>query len=103
MLAAKIRSVVEEAYACHFFELINESHMHASASATTESHFRLVLVSDDFVGMSKLQRHSALNALLQFAFDAGLHALSLKLYTLMEWEEKGQRSPSSPNCVNRKK
>jgi len=40
----------------HFATVENESHMHSSGRGA-DSHFKLVIVSDAFEGMRKVQRH----------------------------------------------
>ena len=43
----------------HFATVENESHMHSSGRGA-DSHFKLVIVSDAFEGMRKVQRHQKL-------------------------------------------
>ncbi len=67
-------------------EIINESAQHAGHySGDGETHWRLFLVSTDFEGLSRLQRHQKINELLKEEFERGLHALTLKLLTPTEW------------------
>lgn len=71
-------------------KLIDESHKHAGHhghDGSAGSHFRLVLVSDAFRGMSKLQRQQKVCAALKSEFLAGLHAFSQQIYTESEWQE----------------
>jgi stress-induced morphogen len=48
------------------------------------THLRLRLVSNDFQGLSRLQRHQRVYQALQTYFPAGLHALSMRLLTTEE-------------------
>jgi BolA protein len=48
---------------------------HQGASA--ESHFDVHIVSEAFVGMSRIARHRAVNSALKPLFEEGLHALSI--------------------------
>ena len=50
----------------HFVTVENESHKHSSGRGA-DSHFKLVIVSDAFEGMRKVQRHQKLYQL--FADD----------------------------------
>jgi BolA protein len=43
------------------------------------------VVSGAFAGKSQIARHRLVNSLLKDEFDAGLHALSLRLKTPEEW------------------
>ncbi len=76
----------------------NESHMH-NVPAGSESHFRVVLVSEQFDGKSLLQRHRAVNAALADELGAGVHALALHTMTPEEWFAKGGEAPQSPPCL----
>jgi BolA family transcriptional regulator, general stress-responsive regulator len=62
-------------------DLVNESHLHAghsSSPGTGESHFRLLIVSDDFTGKSRVARHRIVNDVVQDELRDGVHALAIK-------------------------
>lgn len=80
---------LKAAYAPERLEVINESHLHAGHhheasghhvvyDGTGETHFRLRIVSAAFSGMSRVDRHRSVNALLADEFEAGLHALAIE-------------------------
>ena len=52
---------------------------HAGAQPGGETHYAVLLVSDQFRGMSRVARSRAVHAALAPEFAAGLHALSLSL------------------------
>lgn len=80
-------------------EVINESHRH-NVPAGSESHFKVVLVSDDFDGMSLLARHRCINGLLADEFrDRVIHALTIHAYTGEEWRARMGNTPMSPPCM----
>jgi BolA protein len=62
--------------------VIDESHQHAGhqpdITGTGETHMRVRIVSKKFSGMSRLDRHRTVNALLKPELDAGLHALAVE-------------------------
>ena len=62
----------------HFVTVENESHMHSSGRGA-DSHFKLVIVSDVFEGMRKVQRHQKLYQLFADDLKNGIHALALHL------------------------
>lgn len=78
-------------------EIINESHMHSGSRMDT--HYKLVAVSDDFVGKRLIQRHQAIYALVAELMNNPIHALSMHLYSEAEWTEKQGVVPESPNCM----
>ncbi len=67
-------------------EIVNESEKHADhyPASTLPSHIRLIIVSDDFIDMSALQRHRLIYKLLENEIKL-LHAISLDLYTNNEY------------------
>ena len=48
-------------------------------------HFDAVVVSDEFVAKSRLERHRIIYAALGDKMREEVHALSMKLYTVIEW------------------
>ena len=81
-----------------FIDVQNESYMHSSGRGA-DSHFKVVLVSDKFVGLSKVARHRLIYQFLGQDLQAGIHALALHLYSLQEWQALNQSFPKSPNCL----
>lgn len=89
-----IESKVVAAFSPQHIEVINESHMH-SVPVNSETHFKLVLVSDEFVGKRQVQRHQMVYGVLAEQLKTGVHALALHTYTSQEWLGV---SPDSPSC-----
>ena len=79
-------------------EVLDESHMH-DVPEGAESHFKLVVVSEQFSEHKLVGRHRVLNHLLADEFNSGLHALALHTWTPEEWFEKGGKVPKSPQCM----
>ncbi len=77
-------------------EVINESHTH-NVPAGSESHFKVVLVSEDFSGLRQVPRHQKIYGLLAEEMAGPVHALALHTYSPQEWS--GQNVPQSPNCL----
>lgn len=64
-------------------DIVNESELHAghrSSPGTGESHFRILVVSPEFAGRSRIERHRLVNALLADELAGRVHALALKTY-----------------------
>ena len=80
-------------------DVADESHGHNVPSGS-ESHFKVVAVSDQFNGMSRLDRHRRINGLLKEEFEAGMHALALHTYTVSEWRARFGEAPMSPPCAH---
>lgn len=95
----QIESKVTAALAPTWLEVINESFMHRVAPGA-ESHFKLVIVSEQFAGLRLLARHRLVNALLASELAGGVHALALHTYTPEEWQDK-RSAPRTPSCIGR--
>lgn len=78
-------------------QIENESHKH-SAQLGLESHFKLLIVSEGFQGLSRVARQRNVHSLLAKELAEGVHALSLRLMTPEEWAQKGAEGFVSPNC-----
>ncbi len=51
-------------------------------------HFEALVVSDEFAGMSRIQRQLRVNKTLGDRINGDIHALSMKTFTPQEWQEK---------------
>jgi BolA protein len=92
-----IESKIASALAPSHLEVVNESHMHAVPPGS-ESHFRVVVVSERFEGLPLVRRHQRVNQLLERELEEGLHALSMQTLTGAEWTRRGGRTLASPAC-----
>ena len=72
-------------------EVINESHMH-KVPPGSETHFKVVVVSDRFDGLSAVKRHQLVYAALGERMREEIHALSMQTLTPDEWR-KARNSP----------
>ena len=93
-----IENKIIEALKPMHLEVVDESHMH-SVPEGAQSHFKVVVVSEQFDGQNLVSRHRAINTLLREQFSQGLHALALHTMTPEEWFAKGGSAPESPPCL----
>lgn len=84
MIAERIHQKLHDALAPERLDVINESERHAGHRAspgTGESHFRLIVVSDAFNGLTRLQRHRRINEILAEELTPdGIHALAVHAF-----------------------
>jgi len=92
-----IETKLSNALAPNHLEVLNESHMH-SVPPGSESHFKLIIVSDAFDGASRVARHQKVNGVLADELSGVIHALSMETYTADEWEKREGRTLASPAC-----
>ena len=93
-ITAKITGDLEPLH----LEVINESHKH-SVPPGSESHFKVVVVSDRFDGQPLVRRHQTVNAILARELKEDIHALSLETLTESEWTARGGATLTSPPCL----
>ncbi len=79
-------------------EVINESNQH-NVPAGSESHFKVVLVSNSFEAKRQVARHQSIYAALADQLSGPVHALALHTYSPQEWAERQGVVPASPECL----
>lgn len=77
-----IENKIRQALSPEVVEIINESHLHAGHQehfdGSGETHLRIKVVAQVFEGMSRVNRHRAINELVQDEIDQGLHAIAME-------------------------
>lgn len=97
MMHATIEAKLRTAFAPAHLDVINESHRHR-VPAGSESHFKVILVSERFAGQRTIARHRAIYTVLAQELEGELHALALHTYTPDEWAAAQGQAPASPSC-----
>ncbi len=92
-----IEQKINDGFKVQHLTVENESHMH-NVPPGSESHFKVVLVSDDFVGKNKVKQHQAVYQALADELAGPIHALALHTFTLDKWQST-QQAPDSPDCM----
>ncbi len=80
-ISEQIKKSLEQSFRVIHLEVIDESYKHAGHAEAKKSgggHFRVVMVSADFVGKSLIERHRLVQAVLK-PLAPHIHALSMKL------------------------
>lgn len=98
-----LKQQIEEKLAARFnpghLEVINESNQH-NVPDGSESHFKVVVVSDAFDGKSLVTQHRMVYQLLSSELEDRIHALALHTYTPAAWQQAS--APASPECLGGK-
>ena len=80
--ATRIETVLRHRFAPTVLQVTDDSARHAGhagARPEGETHYTVLVVSDRFRGVGRVDRHRLVNEALAEEFGAGLHALTLKL------------------------
>ena len=76
-----ITNKLRETFSPESLDVIDESHLHEGHSGHRpggETHFRIYIVSPDFQGKSRIERHRMINAALATELAGPVHALAIK-------------------------
>nr|SVE94640.1 EOG090X0K4K [Simocephalus serrulatus] len=92
-----IREKLIQRFSPEHLDIINESYMH-NVPKGSETHFKVVVVSEKFENTSLLQRHRLVNEMLQEELKNGVHALSIVAKTPSQWENSTKVTEKSPAC-----
>lgn len=93
-LQQQIHDTLQAALQPEHLEVLNESHMHSRGG---DSHFKVVLVSPIFTGLSAVRRHQRVYVGLGALMEQ-FHALAVHTYTPDEWRAR-MGVPDSPACA----
>lgn len=80
----RIETKLQAAFDPTRLEVVNESHLHAShagSPGTGESHFKVLIKSSKFAGLSKVDAQRAVMTSLKEELAGPVHALSLQTFT----------------------
>ncbi|XP_046613683.1 DNA-binding transcriptional regulator BolA isoform X1 [Neodiprion virginianus] len=94
---SSIRSKLEEGLEPNFIQVVNESYMH-NVPKGSETHFKVVVVSEKFAGQPLIKRHRMVNELLRNELQTSVHALSIVAKTPEQWQESSKLVEPSPAC-----
>ena len=93
----RIQTLVQENLNPLHLEIENESSQH-SVPPGSETHFKILVISDIFIGFSRVDRQRKIHGLLDQEFKTGLHALTIRALTPDEWKKQGGTDFVSPAC-----
>ena len=85
-----IREKLTQYLAPDELEVIDESHLHAGHAGAREggeSHFRIMVVSPQFEGLTRVARQRMINDILRAELAGPIHALAMKTLTPDEAEQ----------------
>lgn len=87
----RLKDRFEEAFSPVHLSVIDDSHHHAGHATAPEggdSHFTVIIASNAFDKLTRVDRQRAVMAVLSDEFSNRLHALSLQVFTAEEWMKK---------------
>ena len=97
-----IERKLTEGLAVLHLEVINESGQH-NVPPGSESHFKVIVVSDTFEGKNLVAQHRLVYKLLGTELQNQIHALALHTYSEQGWRARMGTAPASPPCLGGKR
>ena len=86
----QIQSYLSTYFKPIYILVIDDSHNHAhhrGTHHTQNTHFEVTIVSEQFEGMSRLNRHRAIMNAMKSEFSNTLHALKITAKSPSEWND----------------
>jgi BolA protein len=96
-VATAIHTKLHAAFSPEHLSVKNESSAH-NVPKGSETHFKVVVVSDAFVSVQLVERHRAVNDALAAELAGPVHALSIVAKTPEQWAKRPS-VPDSPACL----
>lgn len=101
-----VEAILRDKLTPEHLEVVNESHMHSVAKGS-ETHFKVIVVSPLFEGVSAVKRHQLVYGALgdmmgKKPSQGGIHALAITSRTPAEWADSPEANVS-PLCASKGK
>ena len=101
-----VEAILRDKLTPEHLEVVNESHMHSVAKGS-ETHFKVIVVSPIFEGVSAVKRHQLVYGALgemmsKKPSQGGIHALAITSRTPAEWADSPAANVS-PLCASKSK
>ncbi|MEI6063407.1 MAG: BolA family protein [Pseudanabaena sp. ELA748] len=90
---ATIKDTLQAKIGATIVEIIDRSEQHKHHKGRMNApvgsgHYDAIVVADGFVGKTMMQQHRMVYEALADQMQTSIHALSLKTYTLEQWQER---------------
>ena len=97
MMKEQIEQKLKKYFSHLHLEVINESSNH-NVPPGSESHFKVVVVSETFQGKTRVARHRLVNEVLSEELKI-IHALAIHPMSPSDWEKTQGAVSDSPQCA----
>lgn len=90
-VAEQIQACLRRELGCLYLSCEDETSRHTGHPGVKQSgggHYRLVVVSEKFCGLTRLARHRLVYGLLHPWMEKEIHALAIRAWTREEWEKQ---------------
>ena len=95
----ELEKILTEKFCPEVLEVVNDSPRH-NVPDGSESHFFVLIVSNQFLGLSLIKRHQMVHNALENQIKNKIHAFSQQTLTPEEFMARGGTLPPTP-CVKK--
>ena len=84
-----IENLILKNYEPQFYSVLDVSEQHRghqNFKEDVESHFEIIIVSEKFRNLKRMERHRMVNKSLKEEFLSDLHSVTIKTYTMEEYK-----------------
>ena len=84
-----IENLILKNYKPEFYSVLDVSEQHRghqNFKEDVESHFEIIIVSEKFKNLNRIERHRMVNQSLREEFLSDLHSVIIKTYTIEEYK-----------------
>ena len=85
-----IENLILKNYEPQFYSVLDVSEQHRghqNFKEDVESHFEIIIVSEKFRNLNRMERHRMVNKSLKEEFLSDLHSVTIKTYTMEEYKD----------------
>ena len=85
----RIEKIILENYEPYFYSVLDVSEQHRghqNFKENVESHFEIIIVSEKFNNITRIDRHRMVNRSLKEEFLSDLHSIIIKTFTIKEYK-----------------
>jgi len=102
MIIKILKKKIQLKLSCNKIKIYNESHKHNSNPSLKNSHYKILIISNDFSNINLIDRHRKIYFLLTECINKyKIKSLSIYTYTILEWTNiKKTNILNSPACKN---
>lgn len=90
LMKDKLIDFFTRTFAASIVEVEDLSHLHAKHAGAKETgggHYKVLVVSDNFNGVSRIERHRRITKSVMETFPGMIHALSVQAFTQEEYKK----------------
>lgn len=100
MILKKIKKNLKSNINIHYIDIYDNSASH-SHSKNCLTHLNIVVISDDFIKKTWVNRHRIIFQILENTIHNKIYSITLDTYTIIEWKNKHDKNIFITPCLKK--